>query len=632
MSGKMGVTSLVALGLLGTTAAYAEDLNLDEVVVSAGLTPVDEEKVGRAYSVVTGEELEKGQIKYVADALRSVPGVIVNRTGSYGGLTSIRIRGSETNHVLVLIDDIEATENANGSFDFGGLQVADIERIEVLRGPQSALYGSDAVAGVVHIITKSGRRDGNHASIKTETGTDGTALLDLGMSGGHDRFDYAFSGAFRRTDGFNISDDGSEDDGDRNVTLNGRINADLSDNVKFSGSARYVDRKSEVDDTNYTTGKATDAAGLYSKTKEFYTGAGLTWSLMDDRFVQKLKGEYTNVESDQNAGGLYVAKTERTHLSYQGTLFFDSPNFADAKHSLTGETEWENESFEDSYLNNGTQERNLYGFVAEYQGQYWDKLFLNTAVRYDINDDFKNAFTYSTSAAYQINETNSRLHASVGKGVKNPSFYDQFGSYSSFVGNPDLKPESSIGWDFGIKQAMFDDRFSVDVTYFNQTLTDAIVSCSAGASTSLCNSEGETRKQGIEVAADLAVTDTLHVKASYSYLHTQSGTTIYRAPRHSGSVQVTQSLLDGKAHVFADAVFNGSMTDNVWTLTPSWSYVSSPITLADYAVVNVGADYQINDQVQLYGRVENLLDADYQEVYGYNTAGITGYIGMKADF
>ena len=308
-------------------------------------------------------------------------------------------------------------------------------------------------------------------------------------------------------------------------------------------------------------------------------------------------------------------------MSYQGTLFFDTPSVANAKHSITGETEYENESFEDPYLNNGSHQRNLYGFVAEYQGEYWDKLFLDTAVRYDVNDDFEDAFTYSASAAYLITQTNTRVHASVGKGVKNPSFYNQFGSYSGFVGNPNLKPESSIGWDFGIKQSMFDDRFSVDVTYFNQILTDAIVSCSGGATTSLCNSSGETKKQGIEVAADLAVTDTLHVSASYTYLDVPSATTIYRAPQHTGSVQVTKSFLEGKAHVFADAVFNGEMDDNVWTTNSLGWYVSSPVSLADYAVVNVGADYQINDQVQVYGRVENLLDADYQEVYGYNTAG-----------
>lgn len=632
MSGKAGITSLIALGLLASTSAYAEEFNLDEVVVSAGLVPVDEEKVGRAYTVVTGKQLEQSQTKYVADALRSVPGVTVNRTGSYGGLTNIRIRGSETNHVLVLIDDIEATENANGAFDFGGLQVSDIDRIEVLRGPQSALYGSDAIAGVVHIITKSGTRDGNHASIKTETGTDGTALVDLGLSGGQERFDYAFSGAFRRTDGFNVSDDGSEDDGDRNLTLNGRLNVDLTDNLGFSGSMRYTDRNSDVDGTNTATGKATDAAGLYSKSREFYTGGGLTLSTMDGQFVQKVKAEYTNVESKQNSGGLYIAKTERTHLGYQGTYFFDTPGFAGGKHSITGAFEWEYESFEDGWLNNGTQDRNLYGFIGEYQGQYWDKLFLNGSVRYDVNDDFEDAFTYSASAAYLIDQTNTRLHASVGKGIKNPSFYDQFGSYSTFVGNPNLKPESSIGWDFGVKQSMFDDRFAVDVTYFNQTLTDAIVSCGAGAVTSLCNSSDETEKQGIEVAADFAVTNSLHVKASYTYLDVESGATIIRAPEHQGSVQVTKSFLDGKAHLFADAVFNGEMSDNVWTVNPSGWYVSSPVTLADYAVVNVGADYQINDHAQIYGRVENLLDADYQEVYGYNTAGITGYVGLKADF
>ena len=303
---------------------------------------------------------------------------------------------------------------------------------------------------------------------------------------------------------------------------------------------------------------------------------------------------------------------------------------------MTGAANWERETFrnpygEDAYYSS-EKERNLYGFVAEYKGEYWDRLFLSGALRYDRNDHFKDAVTYSASAAYLFPKTGTRLHGSVGTGAKNPSFYQQFGTYSStmtFVGNPDLTPETSFGWDAGIEQKLFDDRFLVDFTYFNERLRDEITYSSNGTIMTYYNADGTSKRQGLEVSAQLAITDDLHVKASYTYLESldPDGKAEVRRPKHSGSLNVTQAFLDGKAHAFADAVIRGEMTDNNWSTWPATTE-----TLDDYVLLNVGADYQVNDKVQIYGRVENLLDADYQEVYGYNTAGITGFVGLKATF
>ena len=653
MSGKVGVASLVALGLISTTGtSYAEDLNLDEVVVSAGLNPVDEEKVGRANTVITGKQLEQSQVKYVADALRMVPGVAVSRTGSYGGITSIRIRGAEANHVLVLVDGVEAAETSNGSYDFSGLLVSDIDRIEILRGPQSALYGSDAVSGVISIFTKGGSRNSQKATFQTEVGTDGTALVDLGVRGGKEKFDYAFSGAFRRSDGFNASLSGDEDDGDINGTLNGKVRVDITDNVQFDGTMRYINRKSDYDEVG-ADALAYDADS-YTKTKEFYTGAGITWSAMDGKFVQKFRGEYTSIDRDSvsdDAGYEYNDEGDTAHLSYQGTYFFDTPTFADAKHSITGAAEWKRETFKEkissSYgvttTGDDPMERNLYGFVAEYRGEYWDNLFLSGAVRYDKNDDFKDAATYTSSVAYLFANTGTRLHSSLGTGVKNPTFLEQYGASNSYQGNEDLKPEESFSWDAGVEQSLFNDRLKLDVTYFNALLDNKIATTSSYNSTTgtyvttPVNIDGTTRQQGIEVSADVALTDTVKVKASYTYLDEDNidseGNLITRRPKHSGSVNLSKSFLEGKAHAFVDVALNGDMSDMVYAYNPT-TYASyyHATTLAKHALVNVGADYQINDKVQVYGRIENLLDADYQEVYGYNTAGITGYVGLKADF
>ncbi|MGC4024190.1 MAG: TonB-dependent receptor plug domain-containing protein [Mesorhizobium sp.] len=265
---------------INAAAQEQEPTELAPVLVTDGLTPVEQEKSGRAFTVLTGQELEQKQVRYVADALRQVPGFAVSRTGSYGGYTQVRVRGNEANQLLVMIDGVEANEASSGEFDFGSLLVSDIDRIEILRGPQSAFWGANASAGVVNIITKRGERNGWNTSARSEVGTDGTFLGAATLSGGKGNFDTALSAAFRRTDGFNISDFGDEKDGDRNTTLNGRFNADLSENLSVDGTLRFVDRKSDIDpqDFSYVAGPYPNGLVIdgddYTASREFYGSLG----------------------------------------------------------------------------------------------------------------------------------------------------------------------------------------------------------------------------------------------------------------------------------------------------------------------------------------------------------------------
>ncbi len=620
-------------GLIGLSVAVAlpveaQNLELDEVLVSAGRVPVESEKVGRAHTVISGEELETSQIRYVADALRRVPGLAVSRSGSFGGLTQIRVRGSEGNHVLVLIDGVEVASTSGGEYDFGGLQAADIERIEVLRGPQSALYGSNATSGVIHIITKGGLRNDYRFTAQSELGSDGTELGRLGVQGGGETFDFALSGSYRKTDGFNISSQGDEDDGDKNTTLNGKLNWDLSDDVSLDLNLRYVDRDSDTD--NQSSGVVVDSVGSYVKTEEVYAGAGLNWALLDGQFVQKTQAEFSELKSRGSGSfGSYGNNDHRYHLSHQGTYFFDTSD--DAKHSLTGAVEAERETYQNAFptLNpsqRGTRERDLLGYAAEYKGEFSERLFVSTAVRHDDNDDFKDATTYSASAAYLWSDSGTRLHGSFGKGVTNPTFFEQFGFIpATFTGNPNLKPEENNGWDIGVEQAFMDDLLIVDLTYFNERLENEIKTQSNTA----INQDGTSDREGAELSVQLNLTDDLYVKGSYTYLEAfdPDGQEEVRRPMHSGAVNVAYSFDNRKGNFFVDTIFNGEMQDSDFRTFPS-----TRVSLDSYTVVNVGADYQINDQFQVYGRVENLLNEEYEEVFGYNTQGITSFVGVKATF
>jgi vitamin B12 transporter len=623
--------------------ASAEEIYLDDVLVIAGRDPVNTSEVGRAHTVIEGAQLERSQVRYVADALRQVPGISVSRTGTTGGFTQVRIRGAEGNHVLVLIDGIEVSEVSQGEFDFGSLVAANIERIEVLRGPQSALWGSNALAGVINIITKPGSRDGFEAGIRTEGGTDGTAIVAANISGGGDAYDVSVSSVFARNDGFNISDFGSEDDGSENVTLNAKTNIDVTENFRLDATARYVNRDTESDRQDFsfpfgpTQGLVIDTNDV-SEDHEFSGGIGATLDSFGGMLTQTARFEYSDSKRENFRNNLLSSASEgsRSHVSYQATVRFETPGLANASHSLTGAIEHEEEKFRQlppvfnpSQLQE--QSRSILGTIAEYRGEFFDALSIAAAVRHDENDKFENVTTYSVSGSLNVAATGTRLHSSVGTGATNPTFFEQFGFVpATFTGNPNLMPEESFAWDAGVEQTFLDGQIVVDVTYFNERLTNEITTSFNLGGTTPVNLIGTSPREGVEVSVVFEVIENLTVRGSYTYLsaHEPNGLVEIRRPHHSGSLGLDYAFAGGRGNAFLDATFNGEMED----LEFIFSTPQTRVMLDSYTVVNAGASFWVTDNAQVFGRVENLFDEQYEEVFGFNTKGITGFLGLRINF
>jgi vitamin B12 transporter len=640
--------------ICGSVAAAQEatgadgSIQLDPVYIDLGQSKIEAEKSGRAYTVITGEQLEQNQTRYIADALRQVPGFAVSRTGSYGGATQVRVRGAEGNHLLVMIDGIEASETGNGEFDFGGLQVADIDHIEVLRGPQSAFWGSNALAGVVNIITKGGSRDGFKVSGRTEAGTDGTWLGSVLLQGGRENYDFALSGAWRQNDGFNISDFGSEKDGDRNGTINGKFKVDLTPDVILDGTFRYVNRKSDTDrEGDYGTplqGVVIDGDDQ-TTTKELLGSLGITWTSLDGALTQKARIKDGDTKREYLRGGEYVSGNDGNRFSgsYQASYTFETPSFAEAKHTLTAGYEGERETFRQNASKADTaspwydpsqfekHDRTTHSFIGEYRGEFYNQLYLNAAVRHDDNDRFKDASTYSLGAAWKIPQWGTRLHGSVGTGVTNPTFYEQFGFIpSQYTGNPDLTPAKSLGWDIGVEQSFFDERLVLDVTYFHQDLTDEITTVATpDFRYKPVNQAGKSRRQGVEVAATVNLMNGFTTTATYTYTDATDpdGQEEVRRPKHSGSLSAAYTFYEDRARLFGEVTFNGRMQDTAYRQP-----APRRVALDEYTVVNIGGSFKFNDKVEAYARIENLFDEQYEEVYGYNTPGRTAFIGLKGSF
>lgn len=619
-------------------------IELAEIVVFGGLTPVLTTEYGRAYAVLTAEEIEKKQIAHLADALRALPGVSVNRAGAFGNLTQIRIRGAEGNHTLVLIDGVEVSAPENGEYDFAGLIAADIARIEVLRGPQSSLFGSNAIGGVISITTRGAEAAGLAAEASAEAGSDGSLAGGFALRGGDGRAAWSFSAADRRTGGFDASNDpGGDRDGDRNLTLNFKGSYALSDAVTVGATLRRTERTGDYDDFNFGAATREDLvtdAALEHARRELFGSLFLNAVSLGGRMETELRFGFTDQDDQNRDAGVRTTDTtgRRRSLSVQTSYALDAATLDEAGQVLTAKLEWERETFranDPALVFDPSQlverSRELKAGVLEYRASLGEALDVQVGLRRDDNDRFADATTWSLGLSYALPNGTTRLHASAGTGVQNPTLYDQFGFIpGTFVGNPDLEPERSRGWDVGFTQELAGGRGSVDITYFEDRLTNEITTVFdlATFESTPVNQAGVSRRKGLEVTGDFALTDDLRLGLGYTYLDARDpdGSREVRRPMHELGLDLGYRLPNGRTEVALGVQRVAGLLDFDFTAP---SFGGSKIALGDYTLVNLAVSHALNDRVELTGRVENLFDARYREVDGYATQGLTAYLGLR---
>ena len=600
---------------------------LEKVVVSASRIPVPASRVGSSVSVLYGEELEQRGDQYVSDILRDVPGLAVSRSGSFGALTQVRMRGTEANHVLVVIDGIEVNDQSSGSeFDFGRLLLSDIERIEILRGSQSALWGSDAIGGVINIITKSGDGPVNGFA-SAETGSFRTGKVDAAIRGGNEIISGSLSVSEYTTDGISQADEDAgngEEDGVDITTVNAKISITPTKDLTVDLVGRY-NRSFLQTDAFFGGVGATDAA-THSETHQRYGLIGVNYSMLDGKWTHLLRAAYAE-DDDKSLGsfGNSAADGTKRKFDYQTTYRFQTYETGETDHAVTLLIEEETDRMTASFVPNTLETENRAAAV-EYNLSLWNQLHLSGSTRRDDNDRFADKTTYRATAAYELSDWKGRLHTSYGTGVKNPTLTELFGFSSTFVGNPNLKPEQSKSWDIGYEQQFLDGLIEADITYFNNKVTDLIV----GAGNSAINLDGKSPAEGIEVSAEYYPTADLTLSASYTYTNaeTSDGTEQVRRARHVASMNVNYAFMEGKANANLGIDFNGDQTDFAFDS----SFNRSIVKLDSYVLVNLHASYDVRHNVRLFIRGENLLDENYQEISTYGTPGISGYAGVKVSF
>lgn len=631
----LSLVSLSVFGSLAAQPAHAQDaaplfIDLDAISVTANLVPTPQSAVGSAVTAVTAEELESRQTKLVSDVLREIPGVAVNRTGPVGQLTQVRIRGSEGNQTLVIIDGIRVNDPSAGSeFDFAHLLAEEVERVEVLRGPQSALYGSDAIGGVINIVTKRGQGK-PAARMRVEGGSFETALASASVSGGGEHYDFIASGTGFRTGGISVADErlgNPERDAYRNQTGFAKLNLRPSEIFDMSFVGRYVDFYSEGDADIGGIG-AVDA-DRDTRGDQAYGRAQGRISLFEDRWEHIFGVSYVRHRRDYRSEGditsTYEGETKRA--DYQTNVSFDTPGLLNMSHVATFALQHEdNSAISESTLSSFDRTIASTGFVGQYQATVQERLTLTGSVRHDRNELFEDADTFRLTGAYSIFETGTKLRASYGTGVKNPTLFELFGFAENYRGNPDLKPEKARGWDAGFDQTFWDGRASLEATYFDQRIEDLI----QGSGQTSINLPGQSVIRGVELGLTVNLLQNLIARAAYTYSSGKdaNGEELVRRPRNIASLNLDYRFLEDRAGINLGIVYNGDQKD--WAFDEV--YNRRVVELDDYVLVNLAASYKLTENAEIYGRVENLLDAQYQEVFTYGTPGRAGYAGVKLTF
>jgi vitamin B12 transporter len=680
------VVATLVVAVAGANAlspALADEL--PEIVVTADRVEEPIGQTGASVTVIHAAEIEKLGTKGLADVLRGVAGLDVADAGGVGSVTQVRLRAANPGQTLVLIDGIRIgnTTATDGSVDFGNLAVANIDRIEILRGPQSALYGSDAMGGVINIITRKGSKTPRR-TVTVEAGSYGTLSTRATMSGGDDTWTYSLGVNALHSDGFPqygyridrpiivgtpVVDGGlgtfplpqlPVDDPTDKGGLSGRFTYRASDNVTIDFGFSGFGNALRFDDPG-----AVVPGDVFSP----YNHSTV---LMGDAFVRANIDSFGGVLKSQLTTYGNITKNDvwETESCYDGNLAYPFPALFNCRNSYLGtrygaeyqgdlnigsfgslvfgaksETETANET-EDPDPNDGSYvpvsaRQVTNSLYAEHRINLFQRLDVTLGGRIDAVESGRTFETWRATAAYHIDETGTKLRASAGTGARNASLYQRFSSY----GTPDLAPEQSLGFDAGIDQKLLGDRLTASATVFSTKFSNLIAygdvsSCSTAQMLGYLGcyyNVGRAQMQGVEVSAEAVLAPgVLRARASYTYTDARdlgapgggdldAGMQLYRIPRNKGAFSL---IYDGVPNLEIEPrlTLEGERLDEYFSTAES---SSQNVKLSSYAKLDVLANYKVNDNLTMFGRIENLTDTRYEEVYNYGTAGRSYYAGLS---
>ncbi|HTW51791.1 MAG TPA: TonB-dependent receptor [Stellaceae bacterium] len=606
-------------------------------MVTATMLPTPESEIGSSLTVITSQDIAQKQERTLPEVLNDVPGLNVVQTGSPGGTTSVFIRGANANHTKVLVDGIDVSDpsSPDNSFDFSQILASDIARVEVLRGPASGLYGSDAIGGVINIITKAGSGP-PHVYGTLEGGSFDTFNQTTGLSGSVGRFSYNFDFAHYHSGATDVTPTGFVPPGVPlnpdyydNRTVSTKLGAQLTDNFDVGAVLRYVDTDLNTTSDDFSVfPPAPEAAQSYNRNHELFTRGFAHLVLFDGQFEQTVGFGYTGYWRnflDPNTDALALSSDPsdyhgvREKIDWQGTVKL-----------VPGETLVLGAEHQIERLNNtnpaSAHVTNDAGYI-ELQSNVTDRIFNAASFRYDDNGSFGGHPTFREAPAYLIPETGTKIKGSVGTGFKAPTLDELYDNYPSFgfFANPNLRPETSLGYDMGFEETLWDKQVGFGSTYFHNDIDNLIQVNSTGTT---YENIGQATTYGAENYVAYKPWEPLTLRVDYTYTMANDDIThteLLRRPKHKASLNAKWQATEALSFT-ATAVYTGKWADINRDGTASGLFATP------YTLINLAGNYDIGNGLSFFARINNLLDRHYQDPIGFQHQGFGVFAGVKVAF
>lgn len=618
--------------------AAGETLTLEEVVVTATRTPATVDQIGgSSVTVITAQEIEAKQQLTVEEVLKSTPGLTVVANGGLGTNTSVFIRGADAKNTLVLVDGVMFNDpsEANRGANLANLTTDNIDRIEIVRGPMSVLYGSNATAGVINIITKKGI-GGPGYYLGGEAGSSGTWKTYGGATGALERFDYALNLSRTEAQGFSTANDGNdriphangstaEKDGWTNSTFSGKVGYLLTPDWDISALARSMDSRVDIDSSvsgYLQDNKVGSPKDKYIDSKELLSKFNVHNRLMNGQLDSNLYYQQTDKERiiiDDYGRSLYNG--DSSEVGWQGTVTSFKANTVTLGLSCFAEQMDSSGGF--TVINR--QSADVASSWLQDQISLTDSFDVVIGARLDDHDRFGSATTYRISPSYVFAATATTFKAAYGTGFRAPSLFEL---YAPGYGNPALQEEKSKGGDVGIEQELLGEKLTVGISYFQTTFDNLIQFDST--SWKYSQSKGKSTTRGVESFIRLKPLPSLDMKIAHTYTDTEDaeGIRLARRPLNKASLSTAYRFSE-KLRANVDLIWVGERDESGYAKDKHGNRV---YTLDAYTVINVAGSYALTNALDVYGRVDNLFDEKYEEAWSYATPGLSVYGGVKYHF
>ncbi len=621
------------------TSSDSIDTSLDEVVVVANRAPEPLSKVGNSVTVLDQQAIQDSQKVDISALLATTPGITISRTGGPGNSSSVFIRGADSDHTIVLIDGVVMNDPSltGGNFDFGNLLVGDVSRIEILRGAQSTLYGSQAIGGVINILTAE-PHPGFGADVQAEGGSLGTGLVKAGIGDQADNWSFRLGATYYATDSVPTLDTrygGAGADPFHDTVVSGRATYDFIPGVQLDERAYWTQSRVFYDGYSPITFLLANYP-QYEDVRELSNYTGVNFNFLDDRLKNRVAYEYTTTQhSDYNSAEDPITQSDsyrgdNSRVEYQGT--WAVAEGYQAVFGVQQEKSWiDTTPYAPAHADTGQV-----GEYVQLQGEVMSGLTLTAGERHDHYDTFGQHYTGQFAAAWSL-PSSTVVRASWSQGYKAPSLYQLYSPY----GNAALKPETSTGGDAGVEQHLWNDRVTLSATYF-LTHFNNLIEFQDCPGSPLCATLGldggyyanfdRAKASGVELQASATLTPELVVAANYSHIKTidqtngspTDGQQLYQRPEDAANLSVTYRWPHAIKSTVA-ARYGGPSLDQNFNVYPT-----ATVRLGGYTLLDLRLSYDVTDRLELYARVDNATNKWYETVYQYGTWGRTAFFGLRA--